>query len=42
LAKGEWTLYPSHLRDAGFSIKYEELVKAMWEKQVFYRIAEKS
>jgi ubiquinone/menaquinone biosynthesis C-methylase UbiE len=41
LAKGEWTLYPSHLRDAGFLISYEQLTRAMWGKQVFYRVAEK-
>ena len=41
LAKGEWTLYPSHLRDAGFSISYEQLARAMWGKQMFYRVAEK-
>jgi ubiquinone/menaquinone biosynthesis C-methylase UbiE len=41
LAKGEWTLYPSHLRDAGFSISHEQLARAMWRKQVFYRVAEK-
>jgi len=41
LAKGEWSLYPSHLKEAGFEITYEELAKAMWGKKVFYRMAEK-
>jgi ubiquinone/menaquinone biosynthesis C-methylase UbiE len=41
LAKGEWTLYPFHLCEAGFSIRHEQLARAMWGKHVFYRIAEK-
>jgi len=41
LAKGEWSLYPSHLQEAGFEITFEELAKALWGKQVFYRMATK-
>ena len=42
MAKGEWTLYPSHLKETGFKIVFEELTRIMWGKKVFYRIAEKS
>jgi ubiquinone/menaquinone biosynthesis C-methylase UbiE len=42
MAKGQWTLYPSHLREAGFKIIYEDLVEAMWGKKVFYRVAKNS
>jgi ubiquinone/menaquinone biosynthesis C-methylase UbiE len=42
LAKGEYTLYPSHLAEAGFTIAYEELGAFAWRKQVFYRVAIKS
>jgi ubiquinone/menaquinone biosynthesis C-methylase UbiE len=42
MAKGEWTLYPSHLEETGFKIIFEELTKIMWGKKVFYRVAEKS
>jgi ubiquinone/menaquinone biosynthesis C-methylase UbiE len=41
LAKGEWSLYPSHLQEAGFEITFEELAKALWGKKVFYRVAKK-
>jgi ubiquinone/menaquinone biosynthesis C-methylase UbiE len=41
LAKGEWSLYPSHLHEAGFEITFEELAKAMRGKKVFYRVAKK-
>jgi len=39
LAKGEYTLYPSHLTGAGFTITQEELGTFAWGKQVFYRVA---
>jgi ubiquinone/menaquinone biosynthesis C-methylase UbiE len=41
LAKGEYTLYPSHLTEAGFTISHEELGPFAWGKQVFYRVAVK-
>jgi ubiquinone/menaquinone biosynthesis C-methylase UbiE len=39
LAKGEYTLYPSHLTEAGLAIIYEELGVFAWGKKVFYRVA---
>ncbi len=42
MAKGDWTLYPSHLKEAGFKIIYEDLAEAMWGKKVFYRVAKNS
>jgi ubiquinone/menaquinone biosynthesis C-methylase UbiE len=42
LAKGEYTLYPSHLAEAGFTITHEELSPFVWGLQVFYRVAAKS
>ena len=41
MAKGDWTLYPSHLKEAGFKIIYENLAEAMWGKKIFYRVFEK-
>jgi ubiquinone/menaquinone biosynthesis C-methylase UbiE len=41
LAKGEYTLYPSHLSEAGLSITHEELGVFAWGKKVFYRVAVK-
>jgi len=41
LAKGEYTLYPSHLTQAGLTIINEELGILAWGKQVFYRVAVK-
>jgi ubiquinone/menaquinone biosynthesis C-methylase UbiE len=41
LAKGEYTLYPSHLTDAGLTITHEELSTFVWRKKVFYRVAVK-
>jgi ubiquinone/menaquinone biosynthesis C-methylase UbiE len=41
LAKGEYTLYPSHLTEAGFTITHDELSLFAWGKQVFYRVAVK-
>ena len=39
LAKGEYTLYPSHLTEAGLAITHEELGVFAWRKKVFYRVA---
>jgi len=41
LAKGEFTLYPSHLRAAGLIITHEELSPFPWGLQVFHRVAVK-
>jgi ubiquinone/menaquinone biosynthesis C-methylase UbiE len=41
LAKGEYTLYPSHLTEAGLVITHEELGVFAWGKKVFYRVAVK-
>jgi len=41
LAKGEYTLYPSHLIEAGLTITHEELGVFAWGKKVFYRVAVK-
>jgi ubiquinone/menaquinone biosynthesis C-methylase UbiE len=41
LAKGEYTLYPSHLTEAGLAITYDELGAFAWGKKVFYRVAVK-
>jgi ubiquinone/menaquinone biosynthesis C-methylase UbiE len=41
LAKGEYTLYPSHLAEAGLAITHEELGVFAWGKKVFYRVAVK-
>jgi ubiquinone/menaquinone biosynthesis C-methylase UbiE len=41
LAKGEYTLYPSHLTEAGLAVTYEELGAFAWGKKVFYRVAVK-
>ena len=41
LAKGEYTLYPSHLTEVGFTITHNELSLFAWGKQVFYRVAVK-
>jgi len=41
LAKGEYTLYPSHLVEAGLTITHEELGVFAWGKKVFYRVAVK-
>jgi ubiquinone/menaquinone biosynthesis C-methylase UbiE len=41
LAKGEYTLYPSHLTEAGFTITHDELSLFAWGKQVFYRVTVK-
>jgi ubiquinone/menaquinone biosynthesis C-methylase UbiE len=41
LAKGEYTLYPSHLTEAGLMITHEELGIFAWGKKVFYRVAVK-
>jgi SAM-dependent methyltransferase len=41
LAKGEYTLYPSHLTEAGFTICHEVLSPFLWRKQVYDRVAVK-
>jgi ubiquinone/menaquinone biosynthesis C-methylase UbiE len=41
LAKGEYTLYPSHLTEAGLVITHEELSTFAWRKKVFYRVVVK-
>jgi SAM-dependent methyltransferase len=41
LAKGEYTLYPSHLAEAGLTLRYEELSPFIWGLQVYYRVAVK-
>jgi ubiquinone/menaquinone biosynthesis C-methylase UbiE len=41
LAKGEYTLYPSHLAEAGLAIAHEELGVFAWGKKVVYRVAVK-
>jgi ubiquinone/menaquinone biosynthesis C-methylase UbiE len=41
LAKGEYTLYPSHLAEAGLAITHEELGVLALRKQVVYRVAVK-
>jgi ubiquinone/menaquinone biosynthesis C-methylase UbiE len=41
LAKGEYTLYPSHLTEAGLTITHEELGVFALRKKVFYRVAVK-
>jgi hypothetical protein len=38
-AKGEYTLYPSHLTAAGLVIDHEELGTFAWGKRVLYRVA---
>lgn len=39
LAKGEYTLYPSHLISAELEIVHEELGVLAWQKKVVYRVA---
>jgi ubiquinone/menaquinone biosynthesis C-methylase UbiE len=41
LAKGEYTLYPSHLTETGLVVTHEELGMFAWGKKVFYRVAAK-
>ncbi|MBN1888675.1 MAG: class I SAM-dependent methyltransferase [Thermoflexales bacterium] len=41
LAKGDYTLYPSHLTEAGFTICHEELSSFVWGLHVYYRVAVK-
>ena len=41
LAKGEYTLYPSHLAEAGLTLRHEELSPFVWGLQVTYRVAVK-
>jgi ubiquinone/menaquinone biosynthesis C-methylase UbiE len=42
LAKGEYTLYPSHLSEAGFVIKHKALDLFVWGLRVYYRVAVKT
>jgi SAM-dependent methyltransferase len=42
LAKGEYTLYPSHLAEVGLTIRHEELSSFVWGLQVYYRVVVKS
>lgn len=42
LAKGEYTLYPSHLQAAGLRIICEELRPFAWGLEVFHRVAVKA
>jgi SAM-dependent methyltransferase len=39
LAKGEYTLYPSHLAEMGFIIKHEALEPFVWGLRIYYRVA---
>jgi ubiquinone/menaquinone biosynthesis C-methylase UbiE len=41
LSKGEYTLYPSHLAEAGLTIRHEELSPFVWGLQIYYRVAVK-
>ena len=41
LAKGEYTLYPSHLAEAGLTICHEELNPFVWGLHVYLRVAVK-
>jgi ubiquinone/menaquinone biosynthesis C-methylase UbiE len=41
LAKGQYTLYPLHLRAAGLAITHEELLPFTWGLHVFRRVAVK-
>jgi ubiquinone/menaquinone biosynthesis C-methylase UbiE len=41
LAKGDYTLYPAHLSEAGLGLSHEELSPFAWGKKVFYRVAVK-
>jgi ubiquinone/menaquinone biosynthesis C-methylase UbiE len=39
MAKGEYTLYPSHLAEAGLDITHEALDSFAWGRKVVYRVA---
>ena len=41
LAKGDYTLYPSHLAEAGLLVRHEALSPFVWGLQVYYRVAVK-
>jgi SAM-dependent methyltransferase len=41
LAKGDYTLYPCHLAEAGLTLQHEELRPFVWGLQVYYRVAVK-
>jgi SAM-dependent methyltransferase len=42
LAKGDYTLNPSHLAKVGLTIRHEELSPFIWGLQVYHRVAIKS
>jgi SAM-dependent methyltransferase len=42
LAKGDYTLYPSHLAEAGLVVRHEALSSFVWGLQVYHRVAVKS
>jgi ubiquinone/menaquinone biosynthesis C-methylase UbiE len=42
LAKGEYTLYPSHLAEVGLTVRHEELSPFVWGLKVYYRVAVKT
>jgi ubiquinone/menaquinone biosynthesis C-methylase UbiE len=42
LAKGDYTLYPSHLVQAELTIQHEKLSSFAWGLKVYYRVAIKS
>jgi SAM-dependent methyltransferase len=42
LAKGEYTLYPSHLAEAELTIRHEELSPFVWGLHVYDRVSVKS
>jgi ubiquinone/menaquinone biosynthesis C-methylase UbiE len=39
MAKGDYTLYPSHLAEAGLVLRHEELSPFVWGLQVYHRVA---
>jgi SAM-dependent methyltransferase len=39
LSKGDYTLYPSHLAEAGFVIEHEALDPFEWGLRIYYRVA---
>jgi ubiquinone/menaquinone biosynthesis C-methylase UbiE len=42
LAKGDYTLYPSHLAGVGLTVRHEELSPFVWGLQVYHRVAIRS
>ena len=41
LSKGEYTLYPCHLAEAGLALRHEDLSPFVWGLQVTFRVAVK-